>query len=509
VTPWDKLEWEKEDMSEQAPPYSFVIFPFLKTSHPVPIGGLTFRPTEDTAHLSADQAEHVAEIASMLFLQDDLRIESASYATVPYVDLEHQELPLRELERLQAIVAYCYAAPHQIFGDPFLHYEHASLAVFSPSKVSIHVVRPEHHTLPFSSSQPLEADEFGFVQGYRGLYNFKHHFWVVKGSRVYPPVPNIPLNISQNLAADFGQFFLEWPHYQLLLKSIEKLSSVALDRVLTAMKWFNAANSLMCSEESAIVHLAIAFETLLGLPDGKGVTERFTDTVSLLLGRTPRLDIWADQFYGARSEVVHKGQTNKVQFIASDSKNAKDAPRYRSLLSYGQQVFQFCVASVLFGAELAEKAGLAEKLVTNQERFTEVCKIFNEKSSSAVEKFQRIEPLVAAAERFKHINESGLKIETMIGCTSLASHALLECTSNLELSLKGALERLVKTERADTYGSLDVLREIHDIKPHAQLVLEQPNGPIAVTLRLMDVVWRYTFWDYFSEKQRRDSGQKG
>jgi DNA topoisomerase VI subunit B len=79
----------------------------------------------------------------------------------------------------------------------------------------------------------------------------------------------------------------------------------------------------------------------------------------------------------------------------------------------------------------------------------------------------------------------------------------------LELSLKGALERLVKTERADTYGSLDVLREIHDIKPHAQLVLEQPNGPIAVTLRLMDVVWRYTFWDYFSEKQRRDSGQKG
>src|ERR1022692_2393821 len=90
----------------------------------------------------------------------------------------------------------------------------------------------------------------------------------------------------------------------------------------------------------------------------------------------------------------------------------KGGPQYRSLLSYGQQVFQFCVASVLFGAELAEKAGLAEKLVTNQERFTEVCKIFNEKSSSAVEKFQRIEPLVAAAERFKHINESGLKIET-------------------------------------------------------------------------------------------------
>jgi hypothetical protein len=34
-------------------------------------------------------------------------------------------------------VAYFYAAPHEIFGRPFLHYEDASLAVFSPSRVSI------------------------------------------------------------------------------------------------------------------------------------------------------------------------------------------------------------------------------------------------------------------------------------------------------------------------------------------------------------------------------------
>jgi len=80
-------------MSEAAPPHSFAVFPFLKTSHPVSIGGLTFRSTEDTAHLSPDQAERVAEIARMLFLQDDLRIRAASYSEVPFVDLERGGLP--------------------------------------------------------------------------------------------------------------------------------------------------------------------------------------------------------------------------------------------------------------------------------------------------------------------------------------------------------------------------------------------------------------------------------
>jgi len=36
-----------------------------------------------------------------------------------------------------------------------------------------------------------------FAPGYDGMLNFMEHFWVVKGSRVYPPVPHITLNISK------------------------------------------------------------------------------------------------------------------------------------------------------------------------------------------------------------------------------------------------------------------------------------------------------------------------
>jgi hypothetical protein len=186
----------------------------------------------------------------------------------------------------------------------------------------------------------------------------------------------------------------------------------------------------------------------------------------------------------------------------------KGGPQYRSLLSYGQQVFQFCVASVLFGAELAERSGLAEKFVTNQERFTEVCKILGDNSSSAVEKFRRIAPLAEAADRFRHINESGLEIGAMIGCARAVAQAVLECTGSLESNPREVLEKLARTDRTDAYGALDVLRELHEIKPHTPLVVEQPNGPLAVALRLTDVIWSYTLWDYFSEKQRRESGQQ-
>ena len=52
---------------------------------------------------------------------------------------------MRELERIQAIVAFCYSHPHPTFGNAFFAFEHSSLAIFSPEPVSVFLVRPEHH----------------------------------------------------------------------------------------------------------------------------------------------------------------------------------------------------------------------------------------------------------------------------------------------------------------------------------------------------------------------------
>ena len=85
------------------------------------------------------------EIARVLFLQDNLRIRSASYAIVPFVDPSHSTLDIEHLMNVQAVVAYCYASPRHEFGDLFLSSEHASMAIFTPARVPVPLVRPDFH----------------------------------------------------------------------------------------------------------------------------------------------------------------------------------------------------------------------------------------------------------------------------------------------------------------------------------------------------------------------------
>jgi hypothetical protein len=114
---------------------------------------------------------------------------------------------------VHSLVAYLYGTPNDQFGDPFLGYECATLLVLTPDRVSRFLIESEHHTI---LDEPIAiAWDNDFAPGYNGMRNFMEHFWVVKGSRVYPPVPHITLNISQDLAANCGQFLQEGTGYEL------------------------------------------------------------------------------------------------------------------------------------------------------------------------------------------------------------------------------------------------------------------------------------------------------
>ena len=357
--------------------YSIAVFPFLKTRRAVSIGGLTFRPTDNVDGLPPWQAESVTDIARMLFLKDDLRIRSASYAVVPFVNLNDRSPDVTHLSNLQATVAYLYASPHPTFGDVFLSPEHASMAVFSPGEISIYLVRPDFHVESTEDRSDLSPDERGNVPGYSGLYNFRHYFWVTRGSRVYGPQLHLTLNQAQDLSGDIGAAATESPHFKLLFRLLDKPATESSSRILTAVRWFNAASRQAIDDDGAIVNLAIAFESLLGLPQAEK-TDRLVDSISLLLGRIPRLDVWARQFYDARSEVVHQGRAQQLHFVATDSPKGTGGAIYQSLLTYGRQIFRLCLGTLLMGADMAEQVGLEEKLVTNQERFEKICRTLDD-----------------------------------------------------------------------------------------------------------------------------------
>ena len=230
------------------------------------------------------------------------------------MDLSHEPIDLQHIRNIQAVVAYCYALPRHEFGDLFLSSEHASMAILTPSKVSIYLVRPDFHVDVIGPASDLGADEHGQVDGYAGLYNFRHYFWVANGSRLYGPKPHITLNHSQSLCIDLVRFIQGRTDYRLLINLLDKPETSSSLRIFTALRWFNEANKEANEQSAAIVNLSIAFEALLSLPIEEK-TDRLTDAISLLLGRIPRLDIWARQFYDARSQIVHEGDTQRLRFV--------------------------------------------------------------------------------------------------------------------------------------------------------------------------------------------------
>jgi hypothetical protein len=167
--------------------------------------------------LSSEQAAAVSEIAQTLFVQGDLRVKSASYAIVPRIDFNQPDNNLDQLVRLRAVVAYIYALPHDVFENLFLAPEEASLAIFSPDNVSVFLVRPEHHTESVSKLTNSLPDARNNVTGYAGLYNFRHHFWIEPGSRLYGPKPHMNLNIQQDLLTDIQYRTQGRTGYHLLL----------------------------------------------------------------------------------------------------------------------------------------------------------------------------------------------------------------------------------------------------------------------------------------------------
>jgi hypothetical protein len=478
-------------VAEQTDKYSVVVLPFLKTDEPASIRSITFRSTRDTAVLSTPQAESVNDVARMLFLRDDFLLTDASYAIVPEIDVNSFPDSLEYLRNVQSVLAYIYTAPRHEFGDIFLSPEHASMAIFTPGKVYKGLVFPEHFVERASNVLEPEADQRGEIDGFSGVYNFAHHFWVTKGSRLYGPIPHLTLNLSQNLCWDIMQATDSRCDYRLLIELLDSKNVDMSKRVFLALRWFNAANSKANDLASAIVNLAIAFEALMRLPvDAK--TARLTDTISLLLGRVPRLDVWALQFYRARSQVVHEGIAQATRFWVAEGKSGKGGRQYQSLLSYGRNIFQLCLGTLLTGAELSEKSKFSEIFVTNEERFRELNIILSDKQRPYSERLESIRPIVDSIERYRFVLEEGPEVRTIIGAAKLAAQCFIDGGEEMPKLLSKSVSRLAEAERTeDGLSELDAIREVESALKKTSVKASAPHQE--AFLRLMHAVCMYFF----------------
>lgn len=498
----DNLKCESKDPRDKN--YSVVLLPFLKTSLPVQIGSLLFRSTDDLNGLPDEQANSVVEIADMLFVSDNQRIKKATYSISDRIELEYlsNTKNLDEIGNIETLIAYLYANPRHEFNDLFLTPEHANILILTPNRVRTHLLRNSFNVVDLTEAENDQLESTDYVDGYNGLLGLRHHLWVATGSRIYGTIPRPILNISQDLSLDVHRSWKRADYRflsELLLDS--GTESDQRDRVFTAVHWFNKANSRHRDEAESFICLSVGLETLFQLPRDEK-KDRLVDAISLLLGRVPRLNDWADQFYEARSIVVHEGNVKQISFIPHHKVRRKaNKVEYQSLLAYGREVFQLCLGTILTGASLSSDADLKSKLITNSERFKTVCQKMSDDTTPTTERLQQLDSLAGKIDRYRYVSDTGLNLAEMLGACRASARVVIDSGIEISDELRNALSEMINAPRSENHlERLEALMAFVDIIENQQDLNNKPTE-IQGMFTLASTTWHYLFPYYYSIKR--------
>jgi len=480
---------------------SFVFFPYLKTTEPVHYRDIEIKNCNDLSNIPESFIEHIQTLSSIFYLNNFLRIQNPSCAFLEQEKNFGQFF--KQIFEFQTLIRYFYSSPHPIFGNPFLMYEHGSVFIFRPASISKYLLIPDHEVVILPEAEKLVFDSRDETPGYEGQLNRETLFWVAKGSQLFPPTPGLWLNISQDISRDLGYFSSQSRYISVFeYFSTRKENDELAERILTALDWYNKSAMIRGDESNSLIHLAIAFESLLGLEKGEKVTDRFNESVKVLVGDIPRLDSWLTQFYNARSDIIHEGKTQNIMFKATDDqKKSSTYPEleYRSLVSYGRQVFRVCVTAKVTGAMLADDLKLASLLVTNQQRFERICeKLSKDVNKTPNERILATEKDVSEIDTYRFVGEKGLKTPQLLGTAKLMVQQYLLTNPNENPELMKRLSDFAEQKKDDQFKIMSSFRAIHEFFSKENRTSSSPTAiSRSILITLVENVWHYTFSEYY------------
>ncbi|ENK1244381.1 hypothetical protein AB2063_002572 [Clostridium botulinum] len=486
--------------------YIFAIFPYLKTSNSLSIRGIQFRSSSDIDSVPIEIKEHLETIFAMFFLRDNLRIKDMTYTYIKSEDkAEEIQRNIEKLIDIQTLIAYLYSSPHPTDLNPYLKKEHSNMFFLIPRRVVKGILCPDNNVENIYNCDNLpEADNRYEIPGYEGRLNNESQFFVAKGNRLYPPTPNLWLNIPQDLFNDMGLIIRKNNGITKLLSMHDRINNNE-KRIFTSLKWYNRSICIDVSPEIELINLAIAFECLLGLEQGEQVTKRFKESIKLLVGSVDKLDSWLNQFYKARSEIVHDGSSTNLLFNANaDAK--KNAFYYRSLVSYGRMIFKVCLNAIVTGSDMAYKIGLSNLFITNRERFENIIKKLNNKAEPD-KLLLSIGQDVRDIESYRFVGESGLNVELIISALKKVVETFIETNEIISDELYNLMREFckknLKIERSKDknekiYNDLSFIRKIEEeIKDKNIDVGYNEEDINEIVFSFIKIVWHYTFIIYF------------
>ena len=377
----------------------FYVLPYIRTDKRVRIRGIEFRSSLDLDDLPSTIRVPLQSLCAMFFLGTHAQIVemTCGFIFVPH-NVKEREGLLRQLHEAQLLIAFLYTGPHPS-GGVFLSSEHNSIFIFRVKEVSPLLVWPGQSDDRVKLSADFVKLPQAMIPGFEGTRDGRAWLWVTAGSRVYPEIPNVTLNVSQFLADDLWKL-LHWEYHwslQNLYFSEEKFEQLpgTKERLFTSLEWYVRSCRETIGEDESIIYLCTGLEALLRVSEDERSTERFKDAVTTLVGPIPRLDWWLGQFYAARSNAVHAGVLNAMAFFAdadaakrhrsSPQKHSIKAPEQltplRPLIYYGRRVFRICFTTIASSATHVHMLNFPREFVHNDERLREICKRLEQKSA--------------------------------------------------------------------------------------------------------------------------------
>lgn len=487
-----------------------VIFPYLKTSHPLILFDMKFWGSRDISEMPFPVQNDLRALLDMFFLRDNLKLTDMVFLYQECETEQDEEVYISNLLKAQALITFFYSSPHPTMLEPFATKEHIDFYIFSQKRFSKCLIVPDQYVEQIGPEEYPDTNGLGKeFEGYEGKLNNENHLWVTKGSRIYPTQPCLTLRYMQDLYRDFSPSGSKVVQLcdQITKSNIWELENLD-DRLFTSLKWYNRSLSWNATEDIKLVNLAIALETLLGLKRDEAITKRFKESIYLLVGPVNNLDSWLEQFYKVRSAIVHDGTATETMFFQTYKKEKKDAKsQYRSLVSYGRIIFMICLNAIVAGAEMAHHMRLSQLFVTNKDRFEKICTVFSKTTNHSESLINDVLKIIDEILEYSFIGEEGLNLDLLLSTLKCLAVNLMNISVKIPEEIFDDLQKLVEihsTKKPEScYIKLQAILNIENYKN--QKGQTQLDERIEGFLNLNHAVFRYTMMIYFGlEKEFGD-----
>lgn len=410
----------------------FAILPYIRTKKPLHVAGVSFRNSQNIDGLTAEEIEHLKSIVSLFYLADDKPIEEVVYAVI-HLSNDRQEANLKvwQLRAAHTILSYLVTRDH------YDSYERTMLYLLLPAEI---------------------IGEKSLAPGYSVTVNWLYQLEIPRGGKIYPPHPypvrfipqgwnlsDIPIQLKSKRSLFYGlEGFVEG---EILDKPEQR---ERYETLLQAMSWYNRSFSLFVSEEEKIVYIAVAFEILFhhqesSSPKSIPISQELKDHLWVLFGDAIRLNEWVDQFYNARSNILHKGSATTFHFVIGDKRFIEKQLAMESLLSYGRRLLRMCILNILHGTALAEEAKLNAWFMHDRERLEEISENLRQADVPAEKKIFALVPLLFDLDEhwLDEIRRKAIDIKSIFGTGKLLIQTFLEAYPETEDKLKKKLKRIL------------------------------------------------------------------